>query len=187
MFDAVSNLRACLDQMTDEVATKHRGQNRNRAYFPIRDEATVWAERISKLEGDLPPEVLTLFGWFQPYKGGNDTLWALNHLANVNKHAKLIPVGTGVGAMLSFPDGRPPLGEFVTIPPELYRSDEIPILAVAPGTDAPPIDVRCFIAIDHDEVIVKRRQPASLLHTMSGYVSSILHDTEAVCREIGMT
>jgi hypothetical protein len=29
---------------------------------------------------------------FKPYKGGNDLLWALNGICNVNKHRMLVPV-----------------------------------------------------------------------------------------------
>jgi len=38
---------------------------------------------------DLPPEIITLFRGFKPYKGGNDLLWALNQIVRANKHAVL--------------------------------------------------------------------------------------------------
>src|SRR5258707_15035906 len=33
MFDAINNFRACLDQMTDAIAVKHRGEPSNPKHF----------------------------------------------------------------------------------------------------------------------------------------------------------
>ena len=37
------------------------------------------------------------FGDFQPYKGGNNTLWGLNALCNAKKHTILAPTGLLAG------------------------------------------------------------------------------------------
>jgi hypothetical protein len=185
MFDAVSNLRACLDQMTHAVADNHRGRSKNFAYFPFAKDASFWPARINGMQNDLPIEVLNLFGCFQPYKGGNDTLWAVDHLANVNKHALLVPVGVGTGATLTFPQGGPPAGEFISVPAHLNRKDEI-ILAVRPETPLPRIRLRTYVVIDHAEEVLQGRQPLGLLEIMSGYVAKVLRDTESVCQAIGL-
>jgi hypothetical protein len=89
MFDAVNNLRACLDQMTYAIAMRHRpGRNADKFVpFPFASDLNHWLNRTNGLKDDLPTQVRTLFGSFKPYKGGNNTLWAMNKLANTKKHA----------------------------------------------------------------------------------------------------
>ena len=88
VFDAVSNFRACLDQMIYTIAVP-RGLP-----LPIGKDAAWAIKRIDGIEY-LPPEILTVFRSFNPYKGGNDTLWALNELCNIKKHAARGPVRLG--------------------------------------------------------------------------------------------
>jgi hypothetical protein len=104
MFDAVNNLRASLDQMTYAIAGKHKPGRKpdNFAPFPFAKDSAHWPNRIHGLKNDVPPEILAIFESFKPYKGGNDTLWALNEIANIKKHAILIPAGFG-GTMISVP------------------------------------------------------------------------------------
>jgi hypothetical protein len=112
-FDAINNLRASLDQMTFAIAMRH-DPNRNPADFapfPFAKDANHWPAKIKGLANDLPTEICTVFEGFQPYKGGNNTLWALNYVANIKKHAILIPArfgGTRVGipAVLEIPEIR---------------------------------------------------------------------------------
>jgi hypothetical protein len=50
---------------------------------------------VSRYNGrfkDLPQEMISLFRSLQPFKGGNDLLWALNKLCVVNKHKMLAHV-----------------------------------------------------------------------------------------------
>ncbi len=187
IFDAVGNLRACLDQLSHTVALKHRGVSKNFAYFPFCKGATYWPDRINGMKNDLPPEVIALFECFQPYKGGNNSLWAVDYLANVQKHARLMPVGVGsAGAMLTFPTGVSPTGEFVKVPAHLTREDEIIILAVLPETPIPIMKLSTFVVIDDAEEVIKGKKPVSLLKIMSGYVANVVRDTEAVCKGIGL-
>lgn len=185
VFDAVNNLRACLDQVTYAVAHAHRGKSKNFAYFPFAKDIDYWPNRINGMKNDLPPAVLTLFECYQPYKGGNNTLWAVDYLANVKKHALLVPVGFSAGAVLTFPNGRPER-EFVVVPPGLNRKDEIAILAMQADDPVPKIKLSTFVIIDHPEEVVQGKQPVNLLTIMGGYVANVLRDTEAVCKGIGL-
>ena len=96
--DAVTNLRGALDQIgyVTSVAAGGRGKN---TYFPIRcDETGVKGAKAKpgKKPGpseEIPDEIFAVMLKFKPYKGGNDSLWALNELANANKHRLLRAVG----------------------------------------------------------------------------------------------
>jgi hypothetical protein len=173
--------------MTDAIAGKHRGESKNFAHFPFAKDAAHWPDRINGLKHDLPVGVRTLFGLFQPYKGGNDTLWALNYIANLKNHKILIPVGFGLGAILRFPDWTPPPDAFLTIGPEVYRKDEIIMFALGDTDPVPQVHLSPVVVIDNPEKIINGKQPVPLLNQMSIWVKSIVSDTETLCQNLGIT
>jgi hypothetical protein len=91
-FEAVFTLRAALDQAAYASAVAFGVENPRYAPFPI--DGTL-KDFNGKIDGrgcrDLPDEIKTLFRTLQPFKGGNDSLWALNRLRNA-VHTALIPV-----------------------------------------------------------------------------------------------
>lgn len=186
MFDAISNLRACLDQMTYAIALRHRGDNENFAYFPFAKDLAHWPNRINGMNKDLPDEIRALFATFKAYKGGDDTLWALGHIANVKKHAVLVPVGFGVGAMLSFPNGLPATGKFISTPPELYRKDEIVIMELPEGHAVPEINLSPTVRLAHTDEVIDGQQPVSFIDGMRSVVASVCGETESCCLSIGL-
>ena len=149
LFDAVNNLRACLDHMTVAIAAKHRGGD-DFVSFPFSDNA---ANRLNiirrkRLPDHVPAEIVALFESFKPYKGGNDTLWAVNHLANVKKHAILVPVNFGV-TIIQIPAGSK-LPPFAITPVERSKKDEIVIFRSSePFNRHPNIEVTYSIDIDY--------------------------------------
>lgn len=185
MFDAIQNLRASLDQMTDAIAHRHRGASNHFAQFPFAKDAAHWPNRINGLKNDLPEEIRALFSCFQPYKGGNDMLWAMHYMVNIKKHSSLIPVGFGAGASLTFPYGKPDR-EFVTTSESLRRKNEIPIFYMLPDDPEPKVQFSSYVVIDDPEEIIQGKQPGSLLQIMGGYVLNVFNFTEAKCRGIGM-
>jgi hypothetical protein len=42
----------------------------------------------------LPPDILALLRGFNPHKGGNDIIWALNRIRREGYHRLVVPVGT---------------------------------------------------------------------------------------------
>lgn len=185
MFDAVNNLRACLDQAAYAIALKYRGDSERYAYFPFASDAAHWPDRINGAKKDFPPEIMSVFERFMPYKGGNDTLWSLHYLVNTKKHALLIPAGFGVRVGLRISDAsfRP---NFVDVPKERYRKDEV-ILFEAPDPNAiPQIEFRYPIVIDNPEPIVEGQSPVALLNSIRREVGMILFDLEEECLRIGI-
>lgn len=92
----VEHLRSALDQTCKAIA-KARGTHRRSSYFPFSETAADLDVVIGKRSKGIPDEIVTLIRTFQPYKGGNNILWALNLAANTNKHDLLIPVGFFTG------------------------------------------------------------------------------------------
>lgn len=98
-FDAVSNLRACLDQAGYAIAKALNGGDPKSSYFPFGDDPVNLDGVMKGRCRDFPKEVLALFRAFKPYKGGDNLLWAVNRICNIDKHRLLAPVGLAVGGM----------------------------------------------------------------------------------------
>ena len=116
--DAIQNLMTALDHLAYQIVCKDTGDNPpnpNWIYFPIADDAKKYeAKKRGKMEGVLQKS-LDAIDAVKPYKGGNDFLWALYRLNNIEKHRLLLTVGSqaagiGLGQMLAdhssgtFPD-----------------------------------------------------------------------------------
>jgi len=88
-FDTVNNLRSALDQA---VFALNFGKGGRFAAFPFASDATHFESAVKGRCKNLPKEIVDLIRTFQPYKGGNDLLWALNEVCNTDKHAIICPV-----------------------------------------------------------------------------------------------
>ena len=95
--DALNNLRAALDQgVCATVTILNPSASLDRLYFPFGHSKSHFEKSVSKIAPRLHPRVVSVFGFFQPYKGGNDRFWALKNLTNSNKHRSLISFGASV-------------------------------------------------------------------------------------------
>jgi hypothetical protein len=97
--EIVEHARSSLDHATWASAyLRTNNPNLEFGVFPFASDATKLANRIKGVSKDCPPEIQALLGRLQPYKGGNDLLFALNDLCNLSKHA-LIMFIAGATAM----------------------------------------------------------------------------------------
>jgi hypothetical protein len=196
IFDAVSNLRACLDQMTYAIAVPRGLPESSYAPFPIGKDVKWIDNQINGLKY-LPPEIRALFRSFDPYKGGNDTLWALNELCNVKKHAALVPINAK-GNNLAVRPGRHLLsGQArsvimrgpvrITFGPFDTEKNEIEVGVYPLGVNAHTDTEFSFLVVfQHPEKVISGQHPVFLLDAMRREVERILSDTEAECRRIGI-
>lgn len=92
--DAITNLRNALDQMMFAIGGKG-------SYFPGGGNSpTDFENAIRGRCKKIPVEIVKVIRGFKPYRGGDDHLWALNELANTNKHGIFIPCITELGKII---------------------------------------------------------------------------------------
>ena len=104
--DGANNLRSALDHIASECAKLSGATNTKSLYFPFRRTA---AELDKVIDGkdlrDVPSEIRAYFRALNPYKGGNDRLYALTQISARNKHWSLTPMFTNVrGIQITHPD-----------------------------------------------------------------------------------
>ena len=91
--DALQNLRSCLDYVIHEAIFKETGRwpIRRTIGFPIGEDSSKtrhpeFGRRVEGLGQAAKELILSL----KPYQGGNDTLWRLHSLNNLDKHQLLV-------------------------------------------------------------------------------------------------
>jgi hypothetical protein len=92
--EAVHPLRSALDLSAAALA-RANGASDAHIHFPFAGsrqdfEAALQGKKVKGIDA----VAVDVIRRFQPYKGGNDFLWALNQLDNLDKHRDLVPVGT---------------------------------------------------------------------------------------------
>lgn len=95
--DAIQNLVSALDHLAYQLVCSDTSDNPpspNRIYFPIADDATKYeATKGRKMEG-ASQDTFDAIDAIKPYKGGNESLWMLYRLNNIEKHRLLLAVGS---------------------------------------------------------------------------------------------
>lgn len=88
--DLVHNLRSSLDILAGQLVWVGTGKEpTRRVEFPIaKDLATYEAEKPRKVDG-MGPLAIKHIDNLKPYKGGNEALWRLHELDNIDKHRML--------------------------------------------------------------------------------------------------
>jgi hypothetical protein len=99
--EVLQALRSALDHLAYhlvQIGTRTPGPFKH-VYFPICPDADRYqADKRKKTEG-MRPDALTAIDACKPYRGGNDILWRLDRLNNVDKHRLLIAVGSAYSAV----------------------------------------------------------------------------------------
>ena len=213
MFDAVNNLRACLDQIAFAVAAANGVPDRKRNKFPIAPDAEKFNTELRRLKG-VPGKVKSLIESFKPYRSGDDTLWALTCICNVNKHLRLVPVSFGNATLKRSIDETPTRKDCTTentlgIVAEVRSvgfsisgdvsadnpswdpdTQELTVAVIGPDDAGASIPMQAefgySIEIRHSEELIDGQDPIALLRSMRQKVHQILTDIEAECRVNGL-
>jgi hypothetical protein len=93
--DVLNNLRSALDHLAYQLVLVGTGDVAPtwRVYFPIADDAAKYASHsLAQIKG-MRQDAVNAIAAIRPYKGGNDTLWRLHKLNNIDKHRYLVIVG----------------------------------------------------------------------------------------------
>lgn len=99
--DLIQNLRSALDHLIYQlfIAKSKNINPARRLYFPISENLSKYnKEKGRKTEG-LSRSAKDLIDKIKPYKGGNDILWQLHELNNIDKHRLLVTVGSSFGSI----------------------------------------------------------------------------------------
>lgn len=95
--DTIQNLATALDHLAYQLVCKDTGDappKSWRIYFPIGDDQAEYDKsKGRKLEG-ASPKTIARIDAVRPYRGGNDALWRLSCLNNIEKHRLLFTVGS---------------------------------------------------------------------------------------------
>lgn len=90
--DVLGNLRSALDHTAKYL---YSGPPKRKIYFPIRETATEYQSPETTREIQYLGKPLKDFlDGIKPYKGGNDHLWKLRELNNIDKHRLLLTTST---------------------------------------------------------------------------------------------
>jgi len=117
--DVIQNLVTGLDHLAYQLVSSDTGDNPpnpHGIYFPIGDDLANYDKKKKVQLQGAQQATFNAIDSLKPYKGGNDSLWVLHTLNNLEKHRLLLTVGSraaGVhlGQLLaSLDDGFPPAG-----------------------------------------------------------------------------
>ena len=157
--DTIHNLRSALDHLayqlvsvgTDKPPSVH-------VCFPIAEDRRKYTRRRSELSG-ARPEAIAAVDALMPFKGGNDTLWRLNRLDNVDKHRALITAGSAfrsvnIGSLLNRG-----MQEAIESSPLAGRIPELPLLnlSLKPADRLFPLKTGDELFIDLPDAVVDER------------------------------
>jgi hypothetical protein len=94
--DAIQNLMSALDHLAYQLVCKDTADNPpqpSRIYFPIADDRAMYdGIKQRKMQGATPATIAAIDA-IQPYRGGDDAIWSLLRLNNIEKHRLLLTVG----------------------------------------------------------------------------------------------
>jgi hypothetical protein len=183
--EAIEGLRASLDHAAFTTAFLSGKQNSKSAYFPIAKDVTELDNVIKGRCKDIPQEIITLFRSFNPYKSGNDLIWALNSICNSNKHRMIVPIGIVSPGMhiqhmtFSGPGAIP-------APKWDSEKDEIIFAVTSPGTRLQyNLNISFFIAFGEVEAVAGKPM-IPLLNAIASEVQRIILAIESEATRIGL-
>ena len=97
--DIIQNLRSSLDHLAYGLVIASGGKPTTSTMFPISEHVPATPEEEAsfgrKVKG-MRKEAVDLIRSIKPYKGGNDALWRLHRLNNIDKHRLLLVCGAFV-------------------------------------------------------------------------------------------
>jgi hypothetical protein len=99
--DVLQNLRSALDHVMYHLALvanpNAREATLRQISFPIGKSAGDYKSNPrGRIKGIIEPRAMQFIDGLKPYKGGSDLLWRLHETNNIDKHRKLISIGTEI-------------------------------------------------------------------------------------------
>ena len=93
--DVIQNLRSAMDYLAQQLVWSGSGKEPSRfVQFPIaKDAATYESDKARRVQG-MSPDAIKAIDALKPYKGGNESLWKIHELNNIDKHRLLFTYAT---------------------------------------------------------------------------------------------
>jgi hypothetical protein len=180
--EVVGALRTALDSSVFDIALAAGVADPRNAAFPFAGTLGEMAGALGRCK-DVPEPIKSLMCGFAPYRGGNETLWALNKLCNTDKHRILQPFGTGAIRMGVAVKGT---GFFRMPDPHRWDSSKNEMVLIELGPDAIyeyEIQFALYIAFGKIELLEGSKVIDSLVR-MGQAVHVVVNAMEAECRRL---
>lgn len=184
-FDAVSNLRAALDQAGYAIAVAAGGSGKQ-AYFPFGDTAAEAASRVTGTSRDIPGPVFAAMINSKPYRDGDVFLWGLNRLCNYHKHRFVVPTALCTGGShlrhAYFSSAR----EF-SFPPRWNKDKQEMVIATVPHRAPFTMDMQIQTFVSFADIEGLPVVPCSfVLERCTQAVQNVLREIEIECKALGL-
>lgn len=183
--EAIEGLRSALDHAAFATAVLSGVKHSKSAYFPISSSATELDSVIKGRCKDVPSGIISLFRSFNPYKGGNDLIWALNSACNTSKHGIIVPVGMAAAGMHI---NHMVISGSGAIPAPVWNSEKNEIVFASTGPDTQfqyDLNISFFVAFGEVDGI--GGQPAvPILDAFASEVNRIVLAIESEAKRIGL-
>jgi hypothetical protein len=90
--DALQNLRSALDYAAYFLVKRYSGETTTKTGFPIGESAQEYQAAFARKVPSAGQFAKEAIDRMRPYKGGNEHLWQLHRLNNIDKHRLLLTV-----------------------------------------------------------------------------------------------
>jgi hypothetical protein len=97
--DVLHNLRSALDHLAWQLVQAAGGTPTKDTSFPIFDSSSKYTSGAAQKLKGMSKAAITAIDALKPYRGGDDLLWQLHRLENVDKHRVLIAVGSAFNSV----------------------------------------------------------------------------------------
>lgn len=151
--DALQNLRSALDHLAWRLVEANGRTPTAHTAFPIYDDSAKYEAGSPGQVKGMSNAAIEAIDFLKPYKGGNDTLWRLHKLNNIDKHRFVIAVGS---AFRSVDLGGHLFGKMIEMFPDL--ADAKPVQAFfTPGDRMFPLKVGDELFVDAPDAKVNEK------------------------------
>ncbi|MGB7929179.1 MAG: hypothetical protein WCF61_13605, partial [Terriglobales bacterium] len=181
--DIIGNLRASLDHAIYSLSVARGGHPQpGDVYFPFGRTETHFERALEGRCKDIP-ELWPFIRKCKPYKGGNETLWALNAMRGMNEHAMVIPAA-GIGGIMNI-SGKAS-GTTCLLNPVIWDSakNEMEIMSFGPGTEY-NIKFKLSYSIMFGDGILRGKKVGDTLHLFIELTEGMIDGMEAETRRLG--
>jgi hypothetical protein len=182
-------MRSALDLAAVSVGRLCGVEDTSAIHFPFCKAAIDMKSRLNSACKKLPEDIKSLFGSFQPYRGGDDLLWAINEAANTSKHDLIAPLNTAANVNVTRLVARSGGGgrRFYWQPVVIAGPNNEITFAITERGLNPYYEIQVAVGIIFGHVeVIGGREVFPILKAMHQRVVAIVNKTESECQKLGL-